>query len=98
MSLSSRPVEQPVAAQAASDCCHDGAVTEWLQPPPPAANCLNSSLDGWPLSFQTVSVLRVPVEVSVSAVPPTETTEASTAGASASPGALPVSATKSQLS
>src|SRR5437660_8330741 len=98
MSLSSRLVPQPVAAQAASDCCHAGAVTVVLQPEPVAANCLNSSRVGLPLSFQTASVLRAPVEVSVRDVPPTATTPASTAGASGSPGARPTSATRSQLS
>src|SRR5438105_560637 len=98
MSLSRRLLPQPVAAQAASDCCHAGAVTVVLHPEPVAANCLNSSRVGRPLRCEVVSALRVPVEVSVRAVPPTDTTPASTAGASGSPGAIPASATRSQLS
>src|SRR5438445_10176987 len=98
MSLSSRPVPQPLDGHAASACCHAGAATDVLHPEPVAAKRLNSSREGRPLSFQTASVLRVPVELSVRAVPPTDTTDASTAGASGSPGAAPLSSKKSQLS
>src|SRR5271166_3664427 len=93
MSLSSRFVPQPVAAQPGTLCCQDGAVYRPLQPPPVALNCLNSSTLGRPLSFHTVSLWRVPAAVSFSAVPPTATTVGSDAGESGCPGAVPTLAT-----
>src|SRR5436309_4874751 len=97
MSLSRRLVPQAAFAQPAAPCCHGGAVNTVLQPPPLAANCLNSSREGRPLSFHTVSLLRVPFSLSVSEVPPTATTEASDAGTSGSSGAGRDSLIQSQL-
>src|ERR1700726_3040756 len=97
MSLSSRLLPHPAADQPPAACCQEGAVKSVLQPPPLAANCLNFVPDGGPLSFHTDSLERAPVEVSLSAVPPTATTVGSEAGASGSPGAGRPLATKSQL-
>src|SRR5208282_1017055 len=95
-SLSRRFVPQPVFAQPATPCCQAGAVNSVLHPPPLALNCLNSSPEGGPLSFHTVSLLRAPPAVRSSEVPPTATTVESEAGASGMPGAAPSSATSSQ--
>src|SRR5689334_6754243 len=96
-SLSRRLVPQAVLAHAASPCCQEGAADSVLHPPPPAAKRLNSSREGRPLLFHTVSLLRAPVSVSCSDVPPVATTEGSEAGESGSSGAKPRSAMKSQL-
>src|SRR5690349_19185922 len=97
MSLSRRCVPHPVAPQPATPCCQAGASNSVLHPPPVAANCLKATPDGGPLSFHTDSDLRAAVLVSLSDVPPTETTVGSEAGASGTPGATPTSASRSQL-
>src|SRR5438132_2906046 len=96
-SLSRRFSPHAALAQPAALCCQDGAVNSLLHPPPPAANCLNFVPDGGPLSFHTASLERAPELVSFSAVPPTETTVGSDAGASGISGAGIACATKSQL-
>src|SRR5271166_2678504 len=89
MSLSRRLVPHAVLAQPAAVCCQAGAVNRVLHPPPVALNCLNSSTEGLPLSFHTVSLLRAPAVVSASDVPPTATTVVSEAGPFGSSGATP---------
>src|ERR1700678_22589 len=90
-SLPSRFVPQPVAAQFAASCCHGGAVNRVLQPPPlaPSASLsLRPTSSPGPLWFHTVSLERVPFSLSLSEVPPTETTVGSGAGVSGRSGSL----------
>src|ERR1035437_2801571 len=87
-SLSRRLVPQAVFVQPGVSCCHEGAVSRVLHPPPVAEYCSNSSsYEGRPLSFHTDSLLRVPFSFSLRDVPPTATTVGSDAGVSGFSGA-----------
>src|ERR1039457_5036950 len=99
MSLSRRFVPQPVLVQPGVSSCQEGAANRVLQPPPVALYCLSSapsSSGGRPLSFHTVSLLRVTFSFSLREVPPTATTDGYDAGISGLAGAASSSNTTSQ--